>query len=131
MIFLYLILFFSSCFSSLWKENFLKGVLGWVCFVCLLKKNNHFVWHDILQNKRTRKGRRRLGFFLSSKYISRFIIWNRERQNPEPKVWFLQYHFGILRRKPVWLNWRGFATRLHHYLHFLEPLNHEWIRLKI
>ena len=25
-------------------------------FVCL-KKNNHFVWHDILQNKRARKGR--------------------------------------------------------------------------
>ena len=70
MIFLYLILFFSSCFSHEFIMNFLKGGIGMgFLFVCL-KKNNHFVWHDILQNKRARKGRRRrLGFFLSSKYI--------------------------------------------------------------
>ena len=61
--------FFSSCFSHEFIMNFLKGGIGMgFLFVCL-KKNNHFVWHDILQNKRTRKGRRRLGFFLSSKYI--------------------------------------------------------------
>ena len=57
MIFLYLILFFSSCFSHEFIMNFLKGGIGMgFLFVCL-KKNNHFVWHDILQNKRARKGR--------------------------------------------------------------------------
>ena len=134
MIFLYLILFFSSCFSHEFIMNFLKGVILGFLFVCL-KKNNHFqVWHDILQNKKTQeRGERRSGsFFFSSseRNISRFIIWNHERQNPEPIVWSLQFHFGILRHKPVWLNLREFSTRLHHCLHFLKPLNHEWIRLK-
>ena len=49
--------FFSPCSSHEFIMNFLKGGIGMgFLFVCL-KKNNHFVWHDILQNKRARKGR--------------------------------------------------------------------------
>ena len=126
--------FFIMLFSWIHHEFFKRGY--WDGFFCL------FVWRKIItlsdmifcKIKEQERGDGRSGFFPSSsaKNISRFnIIWNHERQNPEPKVWSLQCHFGILRRKPVWLNWPGFSRRLHHCLHFLKPLNHEWIRLKI
>ena len=62
MIFLYLILFFSSCFSSLWKENFLKGVLGWGFFVCWRKiiTLSDMIFCKIKEQER---GERRSGFF--------------------------------------------------------------------
>ena len=48
--------FFIMLFFSVKREFFKRGIgLGFL--FCLLKKNNHFVWHDILQNKRARKGR--------------------------------------------------------------------------